>query len=400
MGNDLQRARALTRDESRTRQALERHSRNRYDLDAVRQVHRSMDGLMETLGFIARDDRFWSDLGDRAHVLAERNFDALSRFDDDGFGAILSACGYACPPPPPVDDLISDTRCALGYALAVQPSPDAVHEAQRALTIFVMRTRRQLGVSHGKAVGAAPVDSVARRASRLARKAIPVVAGTAAGAALETVFPSGVWISGGVGIGTRLAGIAQATTEKTAAKAAEKLGSDAADWAAAAVMGDALLDPPGESSYDMPIDSQSIPTPDEAIKVHVVLASDQIRTLRSKGYHAAIVDDAVLHLERLIELATDHGAPTTMRDAMRLAADALSQTRAATGSLRKDLLMLASEAVGIAEQSQHDGSGLSTEPYGSVVRQKHAGDATERLYGLCEELATIKARGPCEEILG
>ncbi|GAB2635190.1 hypothetical protein [Kribbella swartbergensis] len=326
MDNNLRRATALIRDEERARRALDRHSRNRYDLDAVRQVRRSVEGLVETLEFIAADEAFWNDLSDRAHVLAQHEIVALGWFNDDAFGALLTACGYHSPPPPPVDELISDTRYAIANALVEGPRPDRVHQAQRHLILFLMRTRRQLELT-GDTPAAAP-EALGRRICRVARKTIPIVAGIAAGTALEALLPSGHWISGGYLLGSGFSRALENMIEKAGVKSVEELAQRAADWATATAIGDTLLlsPPAAEDTAD-----STLTTPDEAIAAHLAIAQHQVSQLAEKysrfSVPVALVDDAARHLQRVIELGKDHDANHVLEGAARLALEVLAEAR-------------------------------------------------------------------------
>ena len=162
MADDRRRAAALIRDLGRSESALARHAANRFDLRAVQAVRSTAVGLLETLSSIAHDDQFWVDLQDRAHVLSEQEIETLAWFDDTTLGAVLVASGYRTPPPPPVEELVSDTRQAVFIALEEGVRPELVDEARRRLILFLWRIRRQLTAA-AEAPGAGSVDAVSRR---------------------------------------------------------------------------------------------------------------------------------------------------------------------------------------------------------------------------------------------
>ncbi len=349
MDLNQQRTHALCRDESRNRRALARHQANRYDLDAIRQVHLSVEALLETLGFIVADDRFWTDLSNRAHVLEQREIDALGWFEDGALGALLTACGYHSPPPPPVDQLVEDTRHAVGFALAEKPRPEMIDEARRRLEIFLYRTGRQLeAIEEGPSVGTAP--SISRRVGRVARKWIPVVAGMAGGTALESILPSGLWVGGAMGM---IGG-------KVVTKGAEDLSAHLADVAVLAVLGDTLLDPP---PYDEQAERWTVATPDLVLSARVAVAQHRLHQLLVDPYRRdpAVVTEIETNLRRVVELSRDHGGPATLESAARLALDALS--RWARSTTQTEALRVAVEAVGICVHARGTDSQFAEATY-------------------------------------
>lgn len=318
MTRDLSRARALIRDEGRLRQALELHKANRFDIGTFHRVRLSVAGLMETLEALVHDEQFWRDLEDKGHVLEVEEIDAFRWFDDAAFAVLLTTCGYASPPPPSVDELISDTQHSVGVALQAASGVDQIAEARRRLHVFLYRTRRQLSdVDAGRTTGTAPIG---RRLGIVARKYIPIVAGLAAGAAMEMALPSGLWLATAGG----LMGLATSTVEKGAVQGTQAIAKRASGWAVMTLVGDTLLDAP-------PADDESehgaLPTPDEAVAAHLAMALQLTDRLVEEYQRPAqpALRTASAHLERVVELCDDGLAGSdVVAEAAALAHQALS----------------------------------------------------------------------------
>lgn len=351
---NLLRAQVLIRDEARNRRGLERHRANRFDLESARQVRHSVEALVETLSFIAGDEDFWRDLAKQAHVLSEREIDAIGSFDDASFGTMLVACGYTSPPPPPVEELISDTRFALEFALQEGPRPELIAEARRRLTIFLFRTRRQLEIVD-RSTSVASTESIARRVGRVARNYIPTVVGMAAGVALETLLPTGFGLSAGVG----LAGFLTKVVEKGAVQGGEKVAEHASDWAVLKVIGDAAMDPDPQAGEE----HGTLVSPDDAIRAHLAIARQAVQLVGPSPLTSApaLISEAMSHLQRVIDLAGDHHAPRVLASAARLACEVLAEAR--SQAIPTDLIVLATQAIDVCVQARGQDSQFGSATY-------------------------------------
>jgi hypothetical protein len=329
MDGDLLRVRALTRDEARLRCAVERHQRNRFDLDAVLQVRRTVDDLLETLGFIARDNLFWNRLRAEGEVLEASEIDALQHFDGDGLGALLVACGYRSPPKPPVEQLISDTRDALGYAAAARSQGDQVDAARRQLQRFIERTRRQVADPANEPPH--EILTVGQRAGQVARDVLPVAAGVAAGAIVEAALPgSGAGVQTGMGV----AALGRTVVEKGITTTTEKAAENGTRWAVGTLVGrsaKAAKHQSADHSEDGETSSR-VPAADEAVLVHLAAAQQHLHaSLRGRALGGSLRGGDLLaamrHVRRVADIAQDNFGPNVLTSSASLALEVLETAR-------------------------------------------------------------------------
>ena len=307
MDNDLRRAEALTRDEHRLRVSLERHAANTFDLNAVRAVRAHTRDLLETLSFLAQDDAFWRKLEDQVAVLGTKELAALASFDDFEFGALLIACGYRTPPPPPVNELIAEVRTALAAALDIDPTPEVIAEARRRLFAWLYRVRRQIqepddAPGRWDAIGCA-VHTVGRRM-------IPIVAGVAAAAAVgQLIGPTeGVTVGSVIGAAT--------------AKALEELARRGTEWAAAMVIHST---PPQTDTAESGEPGRLLNSA-EVVAAHLASANEELRRIDPPGGVYLDRAEARLRLReidrqlsRVLQLCGDHNGSSDTASAARLA---------------------------------------------------------------------------------
>lgn len=369
MDANLRRIMAMSRDNSRFRVAHARQAGNRFDVEAAKIVRQRVESLLETLSFIGQDDALWRRLTEAAEVLSTKHLDALSLFDDMELGAMLVATGYRSPPPPPVEELIADTRHALALALDAGPSPDLVGDARRSLIMFTYRARRQVQVIDELATSSNTITVVGRRAASVARDITPIALGAAAGAITEAMLPgTGV----GVGTGMGVKKVAEKGLSKFISTAAEK----GTELAALAAMGYAVADPP---PHDLATGPDELVTPDQAIAAHVASARAILSAFIKNRYdrHGRELDDIDGHLRRIVELSHDHQGPSDLEHAAKLALDLLDEVgrrlsepwreRRSIGQPveTETVLALAAEAVDICVEARGEPSEFYTPTYSS-----------------------------------
>lgn len=351
------RARALIRDNGRLRRELERHRDNRFDLTVLAEVHEASRAVLETLDAIAADDGLWSALGDRAEALADSHIEALGFFDDELFGALLSASGYSTPPPPRVEDIIAATRDALGHALEVGVSTDAVDRARVQLSRFLYRCRRQLGENEEEPTRAA-VTSLGARVANVATAVTPVVVGAGVGATIEALLPSGMGIAAG--------GFVTEGLRKMIETAGGEVAERGVDWALGAAIGTRTA-ATGELDDDPDEDGSIIATFDfdRLVEAHFakvgLLVRDGVRL--ETNDRAVRWDEAFAHLKRVQMLVEDHDGPNSISEAASFASHVLQYVQQNL-TQRRRYLEFVTRVLAAASPHQDDGETAEKEPFG------------------------------------
>lgn len=347
---EVRRARALCRDHRRLGSVLAAHDQNRFDLETVQAVRDRTTDLLETLAFITADDTLWEGLQATAATLTEEASDALSNFDDVGFGAVLTAAGYVSPPPPPVTVLLADTRDALAGGLGISAGPNLIHEARISLVGFVYRTRRH--VAYSAETEPSQLAGLGDASARVARELIPTVVATGAGAIVGGIV--GV-PSIGAGVGITVAEVARKTLEKTVETGAEIAARSALDFGRRQRRGFRL-----PTVTELPS-----ATPDQVIAGHLATVTNILTaaagryTLDECGPAFALAEK---HLTRVRELAIDHNSPVALGSAVDLSINLLAELRLRLVDpflewqrrsvwSRADLLDLARECADVAVES-------------------------------------------------
>ncbi|MBA8792856.1 uncharacterized protein YoaH (UPF0181 family) [Friedmanniella endophytica] len=173
--------------------------------------------MIQTMRAIQRDESFWDSLVSGSHLgIREKNWASwvsLAEVGVQDFAAILQACGYVTPPPPPATRLAESLMDAIGEIGAIRSVSDPtvlIRNVQQEMIYAVLRIERQVKKIDPKSSGGS-LAAVAKQLGKHAREIVPIASVMAAGAVVEEASVLAVEsMTGSISSGQAISAVASA----------------------------------------------------------------------------------------------------------------------------------------------------------------------------------------------